>query len=72
MSSGSLSAEDQERLCKVLDVLSLEILETLTARLKSIMTRGDGYGEIKITVSKGHLHLLVVTYNEVLAQSPFE
>ena len=72
MLSGSLSEEEQERLCKVLDVLPLEILERLAARLKSIMTRGDGYGEIKITVSKGHLHLLIVTHHEVLAQSPFE
>ena len=68
----SLTAEEQERLCKVLDVLPLEILERLAARLKAIMTRRDGYGQVSITVSKGHLHLLIVTHHEVLAQSPFE
>lgn len=70
--SGSLSKDEQERLCKVLEVLPLELLERLAARLKSIMNRRDGYGQVSITVSKGHLHLMIVTHHEVLAHSQFE
>lgn len=68
----SFTADEQERLCKVLDVLPLEILERLAARLKAIMTRRDGYGQVTITISKGHLHLLIVTHHEVLVHSQFE
>lgn len=70
--SGSLSKDEQERLCKVLEVLPLELLERLAARLKAIMNRRDGYGQVTITISKGHLHLMIVTHHEVLTKSPFE
>ena len=72
MLSGSLSKDEQERLCKVLEVLPLEILERLATRVKAIMTKPGGYGQVTITISKGHLHLLIVTHHEVLAHSPFE
>jgi hypothetical protein len=73
LSSNKLSEEEQVRVCKVLSVLPLELLEKIVDKLTSIMKRPGGYGQVAITTASGHISLLLVTYHErIKFTTPFE
>jgi hypothetical protein len=66
-----LTADELERSSKVLEVVSLDQLELLARRLKSIMVQ-RGFGSVTLTVSKSHLHLLQFTQHEPLPHQDVE
>jgi len=66
-----LTTDELERACQVLKVVSLDQLELLARRLRSIMVQ-RGFGSVTLTISRGHLHLLQFTQHEPPPHQDFE